>query len=136
MKRIGLEDDTFTHGEVSIAVQKVVTIRSKAAVLASGGFPSDLEWPTRAWGPAAADLLIRGTPYNRGIVLKDMIEQGCEIDRPPFYGHALRPGVTFTYLGLKVSDSAQIQRARQTSGLPATSWPARFSDKATWPAPA
>ena len=29
------------------------------------------------------------------------------IDTPPFYGYALRTGVTFTYLGLKVDERAQ-----------------------------
>ncbi|WP_374627798.1 FAD-dependent tricarballylate dehydrogenase TcuA [Pandoraea sp.] len=30
------------------------------------------------------------------------------IDTPPFYGYALRPGITFTYLGLKTNDHAQV----------------------------
>jgi tricarballylate dehydrogenase len=30
------------------------------------------------------------------------------IDTPPFYGYALRPGITFTYLGLRVNDKAQV----------------------------
>lgn len=30
------------------------------------------------------------------------------IDRAPFYGYALRPGITFTYLGLKVNDEAAV----------------------------
>lgn len=30
------------------------------------------------------------------------------IDTPPFYGYALRPGVTFTYLGLKVGTSTAV----------------------------
>jgi tricarballylate dehydrogenase len=30
------------------------------------------------------------------------------LDTPPFYGYALRPGITFTYLGLKVNDKAQV----------------------------
>jgi tricarballylate dehydrogenase len=30
------------------------------------------------------------------------------LDKPPFYGYALRPGITFTYLGLKVNDRAQV----------------------------
>jgi len=34
------------------------------------------------------------------------------IDTPPFYGYELRPGVTFTYLGLKVDQRAQAQSAR------------------------
>ena len=32
------------------------------------------------------------------------------INEPPFYGYSLRPGVTFTYLGLKVDENAQVQR--------------------------
>jgi tricarballylate dehydrogenase len=30
------------------------------------------------------------------------------IDRPPFYAYALKPGITFTYLGLKVNDRAAV----------------------------
>ncbi|MEP7208299.1 MAG: FAD-binding protein, partial [Casimicrobiaceae bacterium] len=36
------------------------------------------------------------------------------LDTPPFYGYALRPGVTFTYLGLKVDDRARVH----FSGVP------------------
>jgi len=31
------------------------------------------------------------------------------INQPPYYGYALRPGVTFTYLGLKVDETARVQ---------------------------
>ena len=30
------------------------------------------------------------------------------IDTPPFYGYALRPGITFTYLGLKTDETAAV----------------------------
>jgi tricarballylate dehydrogenase len=30
------------------------------------------------------------------------------IDTPPFWGYPLRPGITFTYLGLKVDDEARV----------------------------
>jgi tricarballylate dehydrogenase len=30
------------------------------------------------------------------------------LDTPPFLGYALRPGITFTYLGLRTSDKAQV----------------------------
>jgi tricarballylate dehydrogenase len=30
------------------------------------------------------------------------------IDTPPFYGYSLKPGITFTYLGLKVNDRAAV----------------------------
>lgn len=37
------------------------------------------------------------------------------IDTPPFYGYALRPGVTFTYLGLKTDETAAVRFADQPS---------------------
>lgn len=37
------------------------------------------------------------------------------IDTAPFYGYALRPGVTFTYLGLKVDDTSAVRFADQPS---------------------
>ncbi len=30
------------------------------------------------------------------------------IETPPFYGYPLRPGITFTYLGVRVNESAQV----------------------------
>jgi tricarballylate dehydrogenase len=30
------------------------------------------------------------------------------IDRPPFYAYPLRPGITFTYLGVKVNERAEV----------------------------
>jgi len=38
------------------------------------------------------------------------------IDTPPFWGYPLRPGITFTYLGLKVDEQA---RVLMTGGTPA-----------------
>ncbi len=31
-----------------------------------------------------------------------------KIDRPPFYGYPLRPGITFTYLGVKIGTDARM----------------------------
>jgi len=39
------------------------------------------------------------------------------IDRPPFYGYSLRPGITFTYLGVGVDEHARIVMA---NGEPST----------------
>ena len=37
------------------------------------------------------------------------------IDTPPYFGYALKPGVTFTYLGVKVKAQAAVQFAGQPS---------------------
>lgn len=83
-----LDGDHFSHVDVTIdgASQR---IQGRALVVASGGFQSDLDWLTRAWGPAAANFLIRGTPYNRGVVLRDMLDQGCESVGDPTQCHAV-----------------------------------------------
>ena len=85
---VHIEDDHVTHVDVLIDGQ-VQRINTRAAVLASGGFQADTDWLTRAWGPAAANFLIRGTPYNRGVVLRDMLDQGCESVGDPTQCHAV-----------------------------------------------
>jgi tricarballylate dehydrogenase len=30
------------------------------------------------------------------------------IDKPPYLGYPLRPGITFTYLGLKIDETARV----------------------------
>ena len=41
------------------------------------------------------------------------------ISDPPIYGYPLRPGITFTYLGLKVDACARVQMGEDTSEAPA-----------------
>ena len=47
-----------------------IPIRGKALVAACGGFEANIEWLKEYWGAAADNFLIRGTPYNRGDVLR------------------------------------------------------------------
>ena len=61
----------------------------KSVVVASGGFQADTDWLTRAWGPAAKNFLIRGTPYNRGVVLADLLDQKVEQVGDPTQCHAV-----------------------------------------------
>ena len=64
-------------------------VEPKAVVVASGGFQADMDWLARAWGPAASNFLIRGTPYNRGVVLKDLLDQGIQSVGDPTQCHAV-----------------------------------------------
>lgn len=89
VKHVHIEGSRFTHVDVSVKGEEPRRIAAKAVVLASGGFQGDLDWLTRAWGPAAANFLIRGTPYNRGVVLKDMLDQGAESVGDPTQCHAV-----------------------------------------------
>jgi tricarballylate dehydrogenase len=52
------------------------TVNARSVVAASGGFQANLEWMRRYWGDAVDNFVIRGTPYNRGRVLKNLLDQG------------------------------------------------------------
>ncbi|WP_299374077.1 FAD-dependent tricarballylate dehydrogenase TcuA [uncultured Tateyamaria sp.] len=60
-----------------------------SVIVASGGFQADTDWLARAWGPAAKNFLIRGTPFNRGVVLADLLDQGVEQVGDPTQCHAV-----------------------------------------------
>jgi tricarballylate dehydrogenase len=83
-----IEDDRvvrvdFTHEEQD------KSLAPKSVIVAAGGFQADMDWLARAWGPAARNFLIRGTPYNRGVVLADLLEQGVEQVGDPTQCHAV-----------------------------------------------
>lgn len=61
----------------------------RAIIVASGGFQADIDWLAEAWGEAARNFLIRGTPYNRGMVLRDLLDQGCDQVGDPTECHAV-----------------------------------------------
>ncbi len=64
-------------------------VRAKAVVLASGGFESNIEWLRDIWGEAADNFVIRGTPYNRGTVLRHMLDAGAMPVGDPTQCHAV-----------------------------------------------
>ena len=85
---VRMSGDSFEAVEV-VAGDGLIAIGGKAVVLASGGFQADIEWLARAWGPAARNFLIRGTPYNRGEVLRDMLDGGAESVGDPTQCHCV-----------------------------------------------
>ncbi|MCC6472822.1 MAG: FAD-dependent tricarballylate dehydrogenase TcuA [Burkholderiales bacterium] len=67
---------------------RTFAVRARAVVVASGGFESNLAWLREAWGPAADNFLIRGTPYNMGRVLRALIDRGAQAIGDPTQCHA------------------------------------------------
>src|SRR3979411_2531411 len=51
-----------------------VKVRASTLVAAAGGFEANIEWLKQYWGDAADNFLIRGTPYNRGSLLKLLLD--------------------------------------------------------------
>jgi tricarballylate dehydrogenase len=52
-------------------------IAAHAVVLAAGGFEANLDWLRAAWGDAARNFVVRGTPHNRGTLLQLLLDAGA-----------------------------------------------------------
>jgi tricarballylate dehydrogenase len=66
-----------------------VNVRASALVAAAGGFEANIEWLKQYWGDAADNFLIRGTPYNRGSILKMLLANGVQEIGDPTQCHAV-----------------------------------------------
>lgn len=53
-------------------------VRAGALVTASGGFEANIDWLKQGWGEIAGNFLIRGTPYNRGTILRILIDNDIQ----------------------------------------------------------
>jgi len=52
-------------------------LNADAFIMASGGFQANADWMREIWGPAADNFLIRGTPFNDGLVLRALMDRGA-----------------------------------------------------------
>ncbi len=64
-------------------------IRARAVVAAAGGFESNLAWLKEAWGTVADNFIVRGTPYNKGRVLRLLLDSGAKSIGDPTQGHCV-----------------------------------------------
>jgi tricarballylate dehydrogenase len=86
-----LLDGTRVEGVVVKRDGAREVLRARAVVVASGGFEANLGWLKEYWGEAAENYIVRGTPYNDGLVLRLLIDYGAEVVGDPraFHGVAL-----------------------------------------------
>jgi tricarballylate dehydrogenase len=119
--RLELKDGQFVAAHIDSE-----RITAKACVVASGGFESNREWLREAWGQnelgewPSDNFAIRGTRFNMGVLLKDLIAQGADtvgdptqshsvaIDaRAPLYDGGICTRVDCVSLGVVVNKNAQ-----------------------------
>ena len=81
-------DGTFRSATLQID-GKPQTVRGGDAVIATGGFEANIEWLKEAWGDAADNFIVRGTPYNTGTPLKLMLAAGGQSIGDPRACHAI-----------------------------------------------
>lgn len=64
-------------------------VEAETLITACGGFEANIEWLKQGWGEAAENFLIRGTPYNRGTVLRMLLDAGVQPIGDPTQCHAV-----------------------------------------------
>jgi tricarballylate dehydrogenase len=68
-------------------------ITATTCVLAAGGFESNREWLREAWGQnergewPSDNFAIRGTRFNRGVLLKELMQAGADMIGDPTQAH-------------------------------------------------
>ena len=86
---LNIEDGMFLSASLQQPIDGVAEIRASTLVAAAGGFEANIEWLREYWGDAADNFLIRGTPYNRGSVLKILLDNGVQEIGDPTQCHAV-----------------------------------------------
>ena len=88
VERLELRDGQFVAAHLGSE-----RITARACVLAAGGFESNRAWLREAWGQnergewPADNFLIRGTRYNQGVLLKNLLDQGADSIGAPTQAH-------------------------------------------------
>ncbi|MFA6267015.1 MAG: FAD-dependent tricarballylate dehydrogenase TcuA [Pseudolabrys sp.] len=83
-----IENGTFVSAQVDFQGEPQI-VRGKALVAAAGGFESNIEWLQEYWGEAGENFIIRGTRYNRGDVLRMLLDAGIQPVGDPTQCHAI-----------------------------------------------
>lgn len=75
---VGLDLSALTSVGVEVGRGEALRrLRARAVVVAAGGFEANIAWLREAWGPAADNFIIRGTPYNTGRLLRLLLDAGA-----------------------------------------------------------
>ena len=83
-----IEDGHFTSAKIRHqGLEK--TIAARSVVIASGGFQANLDWLKSYWGEAADNFIVRGTPYDRGVMLRELLDKGARAVGDPKQCHAV-----------------------------------------------
>jgi tricarballylate dehydrogenase len=84
-----IEGGMFLSAKLKQPIDGASEIRASTLVAAAGGFEANIEWLKQYWGEAADNFLIRGTPYNRGSILKLLLDKGVQDIGDPTQCHAV-----------------------------------------------
>jgi tricarballylate dehydrogenase len=72
-----LVDDAGVHGVVVRKDNRTQEVKSRAVILAAGGFQANTEWRTRYLGPGWELAKVRGTRFNTGDAIRMALDAGA-----------------------------------------------------------
>ena len=68
-------EDGFCEG---VTLGDGTMLKCKKLITTAGGFEANLDWLAEGWGDSAKNFLVRGTPFNKGTILKALLEKGAQ----------------------------------------------------------
>ena len=77
VRDLNIEDGVFRSAVADHKGERRELV-AKAFIGASGGFEANVPWLKEYWGDAADHFIIRGTPYNKGRVLRQLFDAGAK----------------------------------------------------------
>ena len=125
VERLELHGSRFVaaHTHTATATERLT---AQVCVVASGGFESNRDWLRQAWGQnargewPAEQFATRGTRFNQGVLLKDLLAQGADVisdatqahmvaidARAPLYDGGIVTRVDAVSLGIMVNREGQ-----------------------------
>jgi tricarballylate dehydrogenase len=98
VSRVEVEEGRFIAAHISEREENghrhpAERIEARTCVLAAGGFESNREWLREAWGQnergewPADNFLVRGTRFNNGVLLRELMGQGADTIGDPTQAH-------------------------------------------------
>ena len=85
---LDIEDGAFRSALIDTP-EGPLRVHARAVVAAAGGFEANIDWLREYWGDKAENFLIRGTPYNRGSLLRQLLDAGMQPVGDPTQCHAV-----------------------------------------------
>ena len=87
---IGLDIEGLECREIAVRINgRIEKLRARTVVVAAGGFEANIEWLQEIWGEAANNFVVRGTPYNKGTLLRLLLDAGVQPVGDPQECHAI-----------------------------------------------
>jgi len=74
---IRMDSDRCTGVEVAFGHADPVVLDADAVIVAAGGFEANRDWLREGWGEAADSLVVRGTRFNDGAMLRILMDSGA-----------------------------------------------------------